>query len=226
MNIMTKKWSSVIIKLVFIIAFNIVFFELKGFDNTPAVWVAYAFVHISYLALLLTPFCVPKGKDADTVTYPLYFVSWFYFILTLIACGVFMYFDETPTNYSVITNVLLTALFLILFLSQVILGQRTQNGEGERAKKVAFIDNCCRSLELLKNDLDPSDDLYLKVADAYDLVHSSPIRSNDSVVDLENEAASILRNMRSLDLPQAKDRLSTLLDKLIKVFKERNTLLK
>ena len=223
---MTKKGLSAILKTVFIIAFNIVFFLLKGCHNTPLVWVSYVFVHLAYLALLITPCFVPRGKDVDSVSYPLHVISGFYFGLTLIACGAFMYFDQIEAKYSIITHVVLTALFLILFISYVILGKNNQESEEVRTEKVQFIDQCCTSLELLRNNTTPSDELYAKISDVYDLIHSSPIRSNESVQQLEAEATSILQDMLKLDLSQSKEKCIAQLNHLTKLFQNRNTLLK
>jgi len=74
----------IILKLIFLIIFNVLFFVLSGFKHNAIVWTSYGFILFAYLMLLLTPRLIRKGKSAAVFGFSLYSISAVYFIFEFI----------------------------------------------------------------------------------------------------------------------------------------------
>lgn len=82
-----------ILDALLLIAFNVCFFLLtaKTEQLPTSVWVCYAFIHVSYILLLCTPFLVRKGNRAVAdYRRPLYLGTWIYFVVAFIVNAAFI----------------------------------------------------------------------------------------------------------------------------------------
>ena len=68
MNKKTGLWIA--LDLIFVIVFNVVFFTLLGGEHPASVWVAYAFIHIAYIMVVVTPFLTRKERSFTALTSP------------------------------------------------------------------------------------------------------------------------------------------------------------
>lgn len=75
-----KKLLVSFIDLVFIIVFNIVFFAIGGVNHILATWIAYSFIHISYIILLLTSLIIKDKENAVIFNIPIISVTSIYFV--------------------------------------------------------------------------------------------------------------------------------------------------
>ena len=76
--------------LVFLIVFNAVFFIVGGTVRTTGEWISYAFIHFSYLMLLLTPKLINNSSITSTLGVSVYFISFLYFVITLLVGCIFI----------------------------------------------------------------------------------------------------------------------------------------
>lgn len=55
-----KSLLYILLDLIFLAVFNTVFFVVGGTEHPASVWIAYGFIHFSYIMVLVTPFLVRK----------------------------------------------------------------------------------------------------------------------------------------------------------------------
>ena len=75
---------SLILKLIFPVFFNLIFFIVLGYRHNSTVWISYAFINFAYLMLMLTPLMLTKGKSAHVFGLSVYGITFTYFLLQLI----------------------------------------------------------------------------------------------------------------------------------------------
>ena len=115
----------VVIGLIFLVLFNGLFFYLGGTEHTEISWICYAFIHASYLCILLTPLFCKSGKGLEVLSYSLYLRALFYFFTELIVGIVCIAIaPESPTWPLIIQGVLL-AIFLVLQIMSVLANDAT-----------------------------------------------------------------------------------------------------
>lgn len=220
----SKTILKAIMWLVFPIVFNIVFYSICGVKNSVSIWISYGFVHISYLALALTSLSLPKGEEEDSFAYPMYFISIVYVVLTLIACGAFIYMKKAPTKAAIITNAVLTGLYVVIFIAHKLTGDKIQASVAESKVGAKYIEKCAVKLELLKVKYAGDDKINSAITMAYDVVHSSPTRSDAKVEHLEKEALEIIESFGGSQ--QSAEDMIDKANKIVDIFNERNTMLK
>lgn len=84
---MSRQIIWLILDAIFLIVFNVCFFILiaDAEELPPSIWISYAFIHLSYILLLSTPFLVRQGNRAVAdYRRPLYLGTWTYFVVTLV----------------------------------------------------------------------------------------------------------------------------------------------
>ncbi len=70
-----------LLDLVFLIAFNLIFFIVSGLTHTISVWISYTFIHISYVMLLLTPLFTHNNKTKFILGMSISAISYIYFMI-------------------------------------------------------------------------------------------------------------------------------------------------
>lgn len=86
-----------------------------------------------------------------------------------------------------------------------------------------YIDKASSGLENLSIMIDDKN-LIKKVKKAYDIVSTSPVRSDESVKSIENEVLTIIDEMNELFLKD-KNSADNLIDKIIYLANKRNAIL-
>ena len=114
-----------LLDLVFLIAFNLIFFIVSGLTHTISVWISYTFIHISYVMLLLTPLFTHNNKTKFILGMSISAISYIYFMIDL-TCGImFIIFLSDKLIIPLIVNIVLLALYLLLLISVVLTNERT-----------------------------------------------------------------------------------------------------
>ena len=85
-----KRILWILLDLVFLIIFNTIFFLLGGVHNKSSVWVAYGFIHFSYIMLLFTPSLCKRRTEQIEMRLSVDSVSLLYFWVTFVIGVVFI----------------------------------------------------------------------------------------------------------------------------------------
>lgn len=213
-----------LLDLVFLIAFNLIFFIVSGLTHTISVWISYTFIHISYVMLLLTPLFTHNNKTKFILGMSISAISYIYFMIDL-TCGImFIIFLSDKLIIPLIVNIVLLALYLLLLISVVLTNERTNANLQIHEAEMKYIDKASSGLENLSIMIDDKN-LLKKVNKAYDIISASPVHSDESVKSIENEVLTIIDEMNEMFLTD-KNNTYNLIDKIIYLANKRNAILR
>lgn len=180
-----SKIFGYIAPLIFLIAFNAIFFIVGGTDHPVSVWMAYGVIHFSYLMTVFTPFFVKSGKNAFETGAPLATLSLANFIIHfLLGLLIFLISPEGHT-FVLVMYIILLAIYFILFFSLMSVNAHTDASAARQASEVSYIKSAASRVKMLIGRT-PDTALNKQIERVYDNLHSSPTRSNAAVASLES----------------------------------------
>lgn len=223
MNKKNVLW--ILLDLVFLVVFNVVFFVASGTQHPASVWISYGFIHFAYIMLLVTPFLIRKSSSAAVFGFSLYSISSTYFFVAFIAGIVFIVMHPETYKASLLVQVVIAGIYAVMLLSNMIANEHTADSIERHEVEIQYVK---QSSAMLKGIMEMTDDKALKkkIEKAYDLLHSSQVKSNGSVRDYEVTVIDLIEvlegNVSRNDVVAA----NTTLEKIMKNANERNRRLK
>lgn len=223
LNKKTLLW--VLLQLVFLIVFNIVFFVTSGTVHPASVWVSYGFIHFAYIMLMITPLLVRNTTNTAVFAYPLNAISTAYFILAfLVGVG---FIIAHPESYiaALVTQIILLGIYAVLFFSHMIANEETADSIERHEMDLEYVKDASSHLKRIGDSIDDKQ-FYKKVERLYDLLHGSPVKTNNSVRDYE---MAVLDLIDELEMCIANNDYSTAeltINKIERNANERNRRLK
>jgi len=208
---------------IFLFAFNLSFFIITGLTHTISVWISYAFIHISYIMLLLTPVFTHKNKAKFILGMSVSLISYIYFMIDFVCGIIFIIFLSDKFIIPLIVNIVLLALYLLLLMSVVITNERTDYNLKIHDIEIEYVKTASSKLNNLLSIVEDKN-LSKKVEKAYDIISASPVHSNSSVKEIENEiliTIDKIKEIYSLNKSDAYD----LTNKVISLANKRNIIL-
>lgn len=194
-----KSILYILLDLVFLAVFNTVFFVIGGTKHPASVWISYGFIHFAYLMTLATPFLIKKGGGA-VVGVSIYSISTIYFFAEFVVGLIFILFGSESYKAALVVQVIIAGIYAITLISNMIANEYTTDRAREHEDRTVNIKNAASRVKAL---IGKSSDKKVnrEIEKAYDLLHSSPSRSNvavklleeeivDKVTELENAAAA------------------------------------
>lgn len=219
MNKKSVLW--ILLDLVFLIVFNIVFFVMGGAQHPASVWISYGFIHFAYIMLVVTPFLIRKSSSAAVFGFSLYSISSAYFIAAFIVGVIFIAVHPENYKWSLIVQVVIAGFYAIMLISNMIANEHTADSIERHEMEVQYVKE---SSAMLKGIMEMASDKALKkkIENAYDLFHSSQVKSSGAVRDYEVTVMDLIevleQNVARNDVAAA----NTTLDKIMKNANERN----
>lgn len=183
-----KRTLWILLDLVFLVVFNVCFFVLGGATHSVQAWISYFFIHFSYVMLLITPFLVRRTTNTAVLGFPLFYISVTYFIVEFIVGIFFMVMPRFVSIFtlriSLVVQVIIAGLYLVLLIAHMIANESTADAVEKHEKELAYVKESSARLKAIMDDIDDKK-IYKKVEKLYDLIHSSPVKSDRSVRDNE-----------------------------------------
>lgn len=219
MNKKSVLW--ILLDLVFLIVFNIVFFVMGGAQHPASVWISYGFIHFAYIMLVVTPFLIRKSSSAAVFGFSLYSISSAYFIAAFIVGVIFIAAHPENYKWSLIVQVVIAGFYAIMLISNMIANEHTADSIERHEMELQYVKE---SSAMLKGIMEMASDKALKkkIEKAYDLLHSSQVKSSGAVRDYEVTVMDLIevleQNVARNDVVAA----NTTLDKIMKNANERN----
>lgn len=209
MNKKIMLWM--ILDLIFIIAFNMVFFIATGTQHRVSVWISYIFIHFSYIMLLITPFMIRKSNNTTVLGLPLYFCSSAYFLVTFAVGIIFILVNPESYKANLIIQVIILSIYMVMLISNMIANESTADSIEKHNIELNYIRYSSSKLNGIIN-LISDKQLKKKVERLYDILHSSPSKSNSSVHDYELIVLKLIDeldyNINRNDIRQAEKTIS------------------
>lgn len=219
MNKKSVLW--ILLDLVFLIVFNIVFFVMGGAQHTASVWISYGFIHFAYIMLVITSFLIRKNSSAAVFGFSLYSISSAYFMAAFIVGVIFIAAHPENYKWSLIVQVVIAGFYAIMLISNMIANEHTADSIERHEMELQYVKE---SSTMLKGIMEMASDKTLKkkIEKAYDLLHSSQVKSSGAVRDYEVTVMDLIevleQNVARNDVVAA----NTTLDKIMKNANERN----
>lgn len=210
---------------IFLIVFNIYFFLLKGTDQPTSVWISYASIHLSYLMLLLTPFFVRKGSSSADYGRPLFVITTSYFFLALVIGVVFIILSPETHTVALLVQITIAAIFAILLLTNLIANEHTADNIERHEEELKYVKESSSKLNALLNQISDNA-IRKKVEKAYDLIHSSQVKSSNNVELIEQDVISEIDNLEKALQKNNFENIQMIVDKICNLANERNRQLK
>lgn len=222
---MKNQLALFIIKILFLVVFNSLFFTLGGTEHTDSVWISYGTIHIAYLFILLMPLFNKGNEGQANLTASLYSIAISYFLLELIVGCVFIYLKQEDIIWSLSTQLVLFALFLIILLASYIANNHTVESIKEERKNASWIKNASIKLQvILEKVSDP--EVKRVVEKCYDSIQASPIKTHQDVQNTEliirHDIEELYSNIENLE----KDSIIQICKSVILKIEERNKTLR
>ena len=211
----------------FLIVFNLLFFMLVNTgDAKTSVWISYGFIHFSYFVLLITPLLIRKGNSIVTdYRRPLYAITSTYFLTALLVGVTLILIAPETVKVTIIIQVVLATLFWGWLLIHLIANEHTADSAEHRESELQYIKESSVKLQsVLRQITDKT--AAKKVEQVYDLIHSSPAKSNADVRSLEQQIISEIDRLESAVSRNDTEQIASIADKIHKLVEERNRQLK
>lgn len=211
----------IFLDLVFLVVFNMVFFIAGGIYHPASVWISYGFIHFAYMMLLATSFFIRKSSNAVIFRFSLYAISSMYFFVAFIVGIVFVIMHPESYKASLIIQVVIAGGDAIIFLSNMLANENTAESIERHEVELQYVK---RSSAMLKGIMDMTDNKTLKknIEKAYDLLHSSQVKSDNSVYDYEVMVMDLIETLENNVSKNDDEAANAVLEKIIKNANERN----
>jgi hypothetical protein len=214
-----------LLDLIFLIVFNLYFFLLKGVENPSSVWISFASIHFAYLMLLITPFLVRKGSVSADYGRPLFVITTSYFFLALIVGVIFIVISPEVFTVALLVQVTIAAIFAILLLTKLIANEHTADNIERHELELKYVKESSSKLDALLKQISDNA-IRKKVEKAYDLIHSSQVKSSHNVKSIEQDVMSEIDNLEKALQKNNFDNIQMIVDKICNLANDRNRQLK
>lgn len=222
---MKKNILWILLDLVFLIVFNTVFFVAGGTDHNVSVWISYGFIHLSYLLLVITPFLIRKSSSVAVFGFSLYSISSTYFLLELIIGVIFCLINMESYKPALIVQVIIAGLYAITLISHLLANVKSTDSIEMHEIELKYVKNCAaRILPLV--DIVSDKNTRKKVEAVYDMIHGSPVKTNDSVRQIELDVIEQINYLEAAVDDGDSDRIAVVCKKITRLADERNRQLK
>lgn len=219
MNKKSILW--ILLDLVFLIVFNVVFFVMGGTQHPVSVWISYGFIHFAYIMLVVTPFLIRKSSSVAVFGFSLYSISSAYFFVAFIAGVIFIAAHPENYKWSLIIQVVIAGFYAIMLISNMIANEHTADSIERHEMELQYVKE---SSAMLKGIMEMASDKALKkkIEKAYDLLHSSQVKSSGAVRDYEVTVMDLIEVLEQNVIRNDVTTANTTLDKIMKNANERN----
>ena len=222
MNKKTGLWIG--LDLVFVIVFNVAFFTIV-YDNDRTsipIWIAYVFIHIAYVMVVITPFLTRKGKNAHLFGPTIATVSSAYFVAVLIAGIICIIIQPDTIKWIVLVEIILAGIYAGILLINMIANEHSADMQKKQDIELQYVRGCSARINMLISQTDDKK-LRRKMQKAYDIVHTSQIQSNPTANKYEMEVLTLLEHIEEAVEMNNIESADKALDLLIKVANKRNS---
>lgn len=208
-----KRILWILLDLVFLIIFNTIFFLLGGVHNKTSVWVAYGFIHFSYVMLLLTPSLCKRRSEQIEMRLSVDSVSLLYFWVTFVIGVVFIIVKPDTVKICAVANVVITGVYAIVLLTSLLANEYTADNLDIHDEELDYIKRGSSELRALI-DLVNDKKTAKQVEFLYDLIYSSPVKSHPSVKAYERNVLALIEQLR-IDIANGDDtNIHSIMDKI------------
>lgn len=220
-----KQISRIVAYVAVLAVFNVIFFLLGGTDHSCATWISYGFIMFAILASYVTPLFCKNFKRIPENLVTIYVSSWIYLAIALIMNGLFIITKFDNYKIDIVFNAVVFVLYLIIFTVNLNVNTKVEKNLEHSDAERQFVRDASQKIRYCL-DLTPEANACKLIERAYDEVRTSPIRSNEQVMNYELEVIRLVEELvaksEASDWSSAGD-IATQITRLVQ--KRNNTLL-
>lgn len=216
-----KSILYILLDLVFLAVFNTVFFVAGGTEHPASVWIAYGFIHFSYLMVLVTPFLIRKSSSQAVFGFSLYSVSAVYFFVEFIVGLIFIFIGSDSYKSSLVVQVIIAGIYAVMLISNLIANEYTADSVEKHEDEVAYIKNASSRVKMLVGKA-TNKKANKEIEKAYDLLHSSPSKSTSVVKVLEQQITNKVTELEDTVTADDATMIITVAGEIVALTEERN----
>ena len=221
---MKKGILFTILNTIFLIIFNVFFFSLVGVTSFAAIWVAYGFIHASYVLLLLTPILTKKNPEASLFNLSIATISFGYFLIEFVLDVVFIFTGFVNVLPVVLANIAITGVYLAILISIILTADSTSKHTQRREQEAQYIITATSALQSTLCVVQDND-IKRELENVCDLIHSSPRKSTEPAKILEAQILDLVQDIElNLAYKEKNDALK-MIDEVTRLATKRNILL-
>ena len=182
-----KSFAKTALYLVVILIFNVLYFNLIE-NHTPARWISYAGIHISYLLLCVSSLSYSRFDSGGSVVhvYPKIMVAYGYFCSSLFLGLVLILINNSKITFPVVVHALIIGFYIFHYIILMNAEEHTEENEQRNRHDAYFIKDCTGRLELAMQHA-TSRDARCIIERFRDAVIGSSIRTIPQVSELEEQ---------------------------------------
>lgn len=219
MNKKSVLW--ILLDLVFLIVFNAVFFVAGGMSHSTSSWIAYGFIHFSYLMVLVTPLLIKGSSSSAVFGFSIYSISATYFFVEFVVGMFFIMFRQDSYKASLIVQIIIAGIYAVILLSHLPANENTANSLERHENEVSYMKSASSKMKLLIGQL--SDKRANKeIEKAYDVLHASPTKSNYGVREIEEQIKSKIDELEAAVSAQNAQEAQSTATAIISLVQKRN----
>ena len=171
--------------------------------------------------VLVTPFLIRKSSSAAIFGFSLYSISSTYFLVELVVGIVFIFLKQDSYKLALIVQVIIAGIYAVMLISHLIANESTADNVERHEQEVAYIKDAASRVKLLVGKI-PDKKSNREIEKLYDLLHSSPSKSNSTVHNLEVTIVNLIEELESAISYENKDEAVKLAVEITKTVEERN----
>lgn len=210
---------------VFVIIFNLYFFLLKSIEQPASVWISYTSIHLAYITFLITPFSIRKGSVSSDYGRPLFLITTSYFFLALISGVVFIILSPETYTVALLVQITIAAIFAVLLLTNQIANEHTADNIVRHEAELKYVKESSSRLDVILKQISDNA-IRKKVEKAYDLIHSSQVKSSFQVRSLEQGVINEIEKLEQALKQNNFENAHLIVDMICNLANERNRQLK
>lgn len=211
----------ILMDLVLLLVFNVVFFAVGGTEHTASIWLSYGFMHFAYIMVILTPLLTRKSVALPVLGMTIAGISSVYFIIELITGVVFILLKQESIKAALVVQIIIAGIYLVILFMNMIANEATAENLARQRDEAAFIKNASSRVKAL---MDRSSDKKVNktVEKTFDLIHSSPTKSNVVVQGLEMQVVNKISDLEGAVSAGDDTQIVSIAGEIISLMEERN----
>lgn len=219
MNKKTVLW--IILDLIFILLFNTIFFAVGGTDRETSVWISYVFIHLAYICVIITPFLVKNSSEKALFGVSLGSISFAYFLIEFVIGIIFVLISLDTVKLPLIVQLILLGVYAIILVINLLANEYTNDKFETREKELQYVNTCSEELQGIIDMIEDKEVLKLTER-LYDIIHSSQVKSNIKVRDIEISIINQVKELKKYVLEKNMVAAKMVLNNVTKNANERN----
>lgn len=192
-----KNVTAILVLILLLGIFNVSYFLFFGSNalNQPiANWISYGFINFALLTLLI-PICFSESDSRlETLNNSLYLITSIFIVVEIIVGIICILLKLSDYRIPLLIQAILLAIYFVLIVLNLRANKITRNAIKRQDKELLYVKEAATKLSLVI-DIVSDKNIRSELEKAYDVIHSSPTRSDKSVEALEKEIMDIIEKV-------------------------------